>query len=175
MFKKIKLYWKMLKDYYRYSHDIELHGFAIGMNSYVDREKDLHILMLDYDTKDYSQVKESIEELQEFWRLADCHIYKTTNGYHAFFYFDIMPYGRVRMILQYAKFVDPLYKFISRYYDYKTIRCAGKYKKQDIKLHSIITGHRTPTLKELELGSLKCAEHQKLLDSHIMLNEKDLS
>ena len=174
LFAKIRILYRVIRDYFRYSHEAELFGFAIGFNSFVNREKDLHILMLDYDMQDFDPVEQSVTELIDFWNLSDAYVYSTNKGYHVLFYFDIMPYSRVRMIISYARDVDPLYKMISKFYDHKTIRAAGKYKKHDIALYKVIRGIRTPTLKELELGELKKMEHDKLFSLHTMLNKEGL-
>ena len=171
---KIRLFFKIIRDFFRYSHDAELHGFAIGFNSFVNREKDLHILMLDYDTKELENVENSIQELMNFWKLSDAYLYSTNNGFHVFFYFDMMPYARCRMIINYAKYVDPMYKHISRFYDHKTIRVAGKYKEHDIRFLKVIKGPRSPSADELELGELKLKEHDQLLGLHDMLNKDRL-
>jgi hypothetical protein len=171
---KLRLFFKMVRDYFKYSHDAELHGFAIGFNSFVNREKDLHILMLDYDTDDFKKVRESVCELIDFWNLSDAYIFSTKKGFHVFFYFDIMPYARSRMIINYAKYVDPLYKHISRFYNHKTLRAAGKYKDHDIRFKKVIKGKRNPSLEELELGELKAKEHLQLLGLHIILKKERL-
>ena len=148
--------------------------FAIGMNSDVDSKKDLHILILDFDEVTVDEVNESIKELQNFWSLSDAFIYRTKNGFHAYFYYDIIPYTRVRMIINFARFVDPMYKFISRFYDYKTIRVVGKYKERDIFFEKIIKGERDPSLREVELGNLKRKEREYLSSMGNIINKKNL-
>jgi hypothetical protein len=140
----------------------ELRALAIGMNSTVDFTQDLHIVMLDYDIDDFEKVTESVWELQEFWGLADAHIIRTAAGYHAFFFWDLVPYARLRQIIDYARFVDPLYKYISRFYNHKTIRVSGKYKKRDLQYIGIIRGIRQPTLFEQEIGNMKLEEYMAL-------------
>lgn len=152
--------------------DKQLRDFAIGMSSEVDIKRDLHILFLDYDDVPLQQVEESVRELQSFWNLSDCFIYKTRNGFHCYFYFDIMPYSRVVMILNYAKFVDDKFRYISRYYDYKTIRTSGKYKERDISFEKMIKGPRVPTSLEAELGDMKRKEREYLSNMHMF--NKDL-
>ena len=131
---------------------------AIGMNSEVDIKKDIHILFLDFDKATLEEVEESVIEAQKFWDLSDCFIYSTRNGFHAYFFYDHMPYSRVLLILNYCKYVDDQFRFISRYYDYKTIRQSGKYKQLDIKFVKMIPGSRVPSLREVELGDLKRRE-----------------
>jgi len=157
--------------------EIELQSFAIGMNSTVDSDKNLHILMLDFDIEDKEKVRESIQEIQEFWNLADAYVYTTKNGMHVLFYEDIMPYERCKMIIAYAKYVDPLFKYISKYHNHKTLRVAGKHgMQQDIELYSVWPGKRTPTEEEREVGMLKRREHQELLKVNITISkEKKLS
>jgi hypothetical protein len=160
----------LLLDYFR-KKDRYLKEFAIGMNSDVDIKKDLHILFLDFDDVSIGEVEESISEIQEFWNLSDCFIYRTKNGFHAFFYYDIMPYSRVKMIMDYAKYVDPMFKYISKYYDYKTIRVAGKYKIKDISFVKVLHGKRIPNLRESEIGNLKRKERELLSNCGSMLNK----
>lgn len=169
--------WKHLKAIVRYlkREEYDLRQFAIGMSSEVDIKKDLHLLFLDYDGCDLEQVEDSIKECQNFWNLSDCFIYKTHNGYHAYFFYDIMPYSRVLMILNYAKYVDDKFRFISRYYDYKTIRQAGKYKERDIYYVKMLSGSRQPTLWELEVGDLKRRERKYLAGMSNMLREDKLA
>lgn len=139
--------------------ELQLRAFAVGINSSVDMVANLHVVMLDYDVKDLDLVRESVDDLQFFWRLADAFIYRTKNGFHVFFWYDHVPYERLKMIIDYAKYVDPMYKFIGRYYDHKTIRVAGKYRKRDIEFVTVWPGKRTPLPKELERGEMKMKEH----------------
>lgn len=149
--------WIQLKD-----KEIELQNLAIGINSTVDFTQDKHIVMLDYDIKDLQQVRESVKEIQLFWNLSDAEIFKTRNGHHVFFWYDQIPYGRLRQIIEFARYVDPMYKYISRFYDHKTIRVAGKYKEKDIEFVEKISGRRKPTEMELSLGALKKSEHSMM-------------
>ena len=144
-------------------HDIDLKTLAVGMNSTISIDQNLHILMLDYDVQDLHAVKESIHECQKFWNLADCYIYKTKNGFHALFYYDIMPYERCKMIIDYAKYVDPMFKYISRFYAHRTLRTVGKHKTADIQFLLLLPGKREPTKKEWEWGELKRKEHSLLM------------
>lgn len=143
-----------------------LQDLAIGFNSSVNIEENMHILMLDYDIKDIRKVKESIRECQEFWDLADCYIYETKNGFHALFYYDHMPFERCKMIIDYAKYVDPMFKYISKFYSHKTLRTAGKHKEADIHLRLLVPGMREPEELEWTLGELKRKEHKALLPKH---------
>ena len=122
--------------------EMELRSLAVGMNSTVDVTQDLHIVMLDYDIQDKVKVVESVRELQKFWRLSDCELFRTKHGYHAFFWYDHVPYGRLKMIIEYAKYVDPLYKLISVFYDHRTVRVAGKYPENDIVASGVVVGVR---------------------------------
>jgi hypothetical protein len=146
--------------------DMYLSAMALGMNSYVDIENDKHMLFVDYDIKDYGRVHNSIKDLQGFWSLSHAFVYATAKGYHAFFFYDNdLPYSRIKMILDYAKDIDPMYRFISRLYDHKTIRVAGKYKEQDIKFHSVVKG-RTPTADEILVADAKRKEYSLLKQMH---------
>lgn len=162
IFKKLRQ-WKM----YRKLMEKEklLRSVAIGMNSSIDIEENLHIVMIDYDVKSLDAVEDSVWELQDFWGLSDAYIYQTKNGFHVFFWYDHVPYERLRMIIDYAKHADPMYKYISRYYNHKTIRVAGKYKQRDIFFVKKIHGIRTPLQDELERGELKRREHSMLLQA----------
>ena len=167
--------WNRVKGIWQYfgRKDKELRDFAIGMSSEVDIKKDLHILFLDYDKVSLESVEESVCELQKFWNLSDCFIYKTRNGYHAYFYYDIMPYSRVVMILNYAKYIDDQFRYISRYYDYKTIRVAGKYKERDIFFEKKLSGLRKPSVLDAELGDMKRKERE-ILSGHRTMFKKEL-
>jgi hypothetical protein len=168
---KLKLFWKMLKSYIRYSKEAQLRDVAIGMNSFIDREHNIHLLMLDYDEVSYERVESSVKEIQSFWKLSDAFIYKTRRGHHVIFYFDHMPYSRVKMIINFARDIDEQFRYISRYYSYKTLRVCGKYQDQDIQFKTIIPGIRQPTLVEVEKGSAKKMEHDLLMGFHPMINK----
>ncbi len=166
---------KTFKNFLKYREKLmvveSLRNYAIGMNSYVDLENDVHILMLDYDIDDLDKVRESVREIQMFFKLSDAHIYKTLNGYHAIFYYDHMPFTRTKLIIDYAKYVDPMYKHISRYHDHKTLRVMGKHKG-DIKFDRIIPGVRPSTDEEFEIGKLKRSEHSILMNKSINIRKK---
>lgn len=136
---------------------------AIGVNSTVDVTQDLHIVMLDYDIMDVERVIESVKELQDFWGLSDISVYRTRHGHHAIGWYDQVPYERLRMIVDYARYVDPLFKYISRYHDHKTLRVAGKHDLPDIVLDRVLQGKRRPTVIEVQRGELKRKEHTQLL------------
>ncbi len=142
--------------------EIELQQTAIGINSTVGA--DSHIVMLDYDEKDMDKVIESIIELQEFWNLSDAFIYQTRNGHHVFFWYDQIPYERLKMIIDFARYVDVMYKYISRFYNHKTLRVVGKYKDRDIFYIEKIDGRRKATKDEKEIGELKRMEHSQYIN-----------
>ena len=144
-------------------HELEISNLAIGMNSTVDVTEDLHIVMLDYDIKSVEKVIESVWELQEFWNLSDAEIFRTKNGHHVFFWFDHVPYERLRMIVNFAKYVDPMFKYISRYYNHKTIRVSGKYANRDIWFVQKVEGVRPPVDHEFQIGRMKKAEHAQFV------------
>jgi hypothetical protein len=146
--------------------EMEIRNLAIGINSTVDLTADLHIVMLDFDIHDIDKIVESVDELQGFYRLSDAYIYRTKNGHHVFFWYDHVPYGRLKQIIEFAKHVDPMFKYISRFYDHKTIRVAGKYKHRDIQFVKKVTGGRSPTELELDRGTMKQEEHRSLLQVH---------
>jgi len=132
------------------------------MNSTVDLTQDLHIVMLDFDIKDVEKVIESVYELQDFYNLSDAFIYSTKNGFHVFFWYDHVPYGRLKQIIEFARYVDPMYKYISRFYDHKTIRASGKYKHRDIRFAMEVGGKREPSTIEKRIGEMKRSEHRML-------------
>lgn len=153
-------WWQQARLWWRArSAEQKLQQLAIGINSVVDPTQDEHLVMLDYDTKDLGKVRRSVKELQEQWRLADAHIYRTRHGHHAIFWYDHVPYERVKMIVNYARSVDPMFKYISRYYDHKTLRVAGKYSKSDVVFDRMLPGRRKPTRREWQLGEMRRREH----------------
>lgn len=145
------------------NQEMLVQSLAIGINSTVDLTEDKHIIMLDYDIHDIQRIRDSVKEVQRFWNLSDATIFRTKNGHHAFFFYDIVPYERLKMIINYARDVDPMFKYISRFYDHKTIRVSGKYTFKDIQYSEVIPGIRSPTMEEMELGSLKREEHKLLI------------
>jgi hypothetical protein len=170
MFEQFKSFKRFIKLNKLIDEEIILKQSAIGMNSTVG--DNLHILMADYDIKNRSKVVESIEEMQKFWNLSDAYIFRTKNGYHVFFWYDIMPYTRVCQIIGYGKFIDPMYVNISKYYSHKTIRVKGKYKIQDIAFEGIVPGCRDPTDEEWEIGELKRKEHAFLIGCKVDAEER---
>jgi hypothetical protein len=141
----------------------ELTAFAIGMNSTVDITQDLHCILMDFDITDQEKVENAVIEAQQFWALTDCYLFSTKHGFHAIIFHSLVPYSRLRMILDYTLHVDPMFRYISRFYDHKTIRVAGKYKEKDIHFVKVIKGVRKPTKEEFELGELKRLEHQSMI------------
>jgi hypothetical protein len=149
-------------------------SLAIGVNSTVDEGLGLHIAMLDFDGVSKEKVVASVREVQNFWNLSDAYIYRTRHGFHVLFYEDQVPYERLRMIIDYAAGVDPVFKYIGRYHDHKTLRVAGKHGKvQDIVFECIVPGKRVPSEIEAVRGLLKRQEHQALLGANIQKMDKD--
>jgi len=175
IFRLCSIFWSRLKGIWNYfgRKDQRLQEFAIGMSSEVDFKQDLHILILDYDEVSLEKVEESVRELQSFWNLSDAFIYKTRRGYHCYFYYDIMPYSRVVMILNYAKFVDDQFRYISKFYNRKTIRVCGKYKERDIFFEKKLSGLRKPSVLDAELGDMKRKERE-ILSGHRTMFKKEL-
>jgi len=149
--------------------EIQDRQIAIGINSYTNIERDEHMLMLDYDTKNILTVMNDTKELSSFFHLSDYEIYRTNNGYHVFFWYDnTLPYSRLKLIIDYSR-CDTSYKYISRYYNYKTIRASGKYLIQDITYIGAFTGKRIPTKDEREIAALKQKEYRAL--KNILVDE----
>jgi hypothetical protein len=140
-----------------------LQDLAVGINSTVDFTEDKHIVMLDYDTKDFARVKRSVEECQRFWNLSDFFIFSTKHGFHAIGFYDHIPYSRLRMVIDYARDVDNMFKYISKYYSHKTLRTVGKYRRKDIAFKTLLQGVRKPSKQEFELGEMKRKEHMYLI------------
>jgi hypothetical protein len=157
--KRVALTWRAIRSENDFMH---IGSFAVGMNSSVDIQRDEHILFLDYDTIDPKEVEESVIELQDFWGLSHCWIFKTKNGHHAIFFYDIMPYSRCLQLIDYAKGVDPQFKFLGRLYGHKTLRVAGKHHSKDIVFLRRIRGVRRPSRRDIALGNLKMREHKIL-------------
>lgn len=161
----------LIKKLYREEH--LLREFAIGMNSFINKEHGVHIVMLDYDTDSLEFVLKDLKELIAFFSLSHCEVFRTHKGFHAFFWYDHVPYSRLRMIIDYSR-CDEQYKYISRYYDHKTIRASGKYSQLDTSFVVGLRGARTPTQEQLELGLLKRREYFALRQMHEMLNKEGL-
>jgi hypothetical protein len=154
-FRKFRKLWKRREQ--------DLSQFAIGVNSTVSIQEYLHAVFLDYDIQDMDKIRESVKEVQRFWNLTDAYLYRTTNGYHAIIWHSHVPYGRLKQIVEFAAYVDPMYKAISNQYWHKTLRVAGKYAKQDIVFERIMPGVRKPSEDEWSRGEMKRKEHAQLL------------
>jgi hypothetical protein len=159
----VKEFLEFRKAWHLRGAELEFSNFAVGVNSTVNLQEDLHLVMLDFDIDDLDKVRDSVRELQEFWKLTDAYVYKTMHGYHVIFWHSHVPYTRLRQIIDFAKFVDPMYKYISQQHNHKTLRSRGKYENQDIVFERIIPGVRNPSKRELELGELKMKEHADLM------------
>lgn len=168
---KIKLINRILN--YLVKKEIKQRNYAIGLNSTIDVDKDKHMLFLDYDTNNLSDVLSDVKELVEFWNLSDFEIFSTIRGNHVFFWYDNnLPYSRVKMILNFSR-CDNLFKYIKRYYNHSTIRASGKYRNgySDLRYIGKFTGKRKHTKEEHELGELKRKEYLLLKDIKIFKNE----
>lgn len=141
--------------------EIKERQLALGISSYISIDKDVHIVMLDYDILDLKYVLEDIKDLIHHFYLSDYEIYRTSKGFHVFFWYDRVPYSRLKMIIDYSR-CDKTYKYISRFYDYKVLRSTGKYKQQDIFFVGRYSGKRLMTRDERELGNLKRKEYIEL-------------
>jgi hypothetical protein len=157
LWSSVRLWWAARESERKLQH------LAIGVNSTVDIENDEHVVMLDFDTADLEKVRRSVKELQEQWNLSSACLYRTKHGYHAIFWYDQVPFERVKMLVNYARYVDPMFKYISRYYDHKTLRVAGKYAKGDVVFDRVVPGKRPPSKQELVRGEMKRKEHAALM------------
>ena len=167
--KKIRMFFKFLN----YTSEQDMRDFAVGFNSFINKEQDLHIIMLDYDIKDLNFVKADASEITEHFKLSDFEIYKTQNGYHCFWFYDFYPYSKLRLLIEFSR-CDNQFKYISRFYDHKTIRVAGKYKNLDIKFIGKFAGIRKATPYQMEIGNLKREEYVRLKSLHKSLNKNNL-
>ena len=145
--------------------------YCIGINSYIDDIKDQHIIMIDYDDLSKEETIKDIRRLQQIWKLGKADIFSTNNGYHVFFFWDFVPYSFLKLIIETSR-ADKMYKYISRFYNYKTIRVSGKYKELDIKFVKRIKPRRVEfiTDKDWKLGQLKRTEYLNLRRIHPMIN-----
>lgn len=142
--------------------EIKQRQLAIGINSFIDKERDCHMIFLDYDTLDLGFVLNDLNDLSRHFHLSDFEIFRTSKGFHAFFWYDNnIPYSRLKMIIDYSR-CDIMYKYISKFYDHKTIRASGKYVISDISFIGKYSGKRIMTNSERELGNLKRKEYIEL-------------
>jgi hypothetical protein len=170
----------VIKKFVRFVRKDKMHDlreFAIGLNSNIS--SDSHIIFLDYDTKAqnmaFVEVEYDIRELIRHFDLSDAEIFQTHNGYHCFWWYDHVPYSRLKMIINYSR-CDPMFKYISKFYNYKTIRAAGKYQELDIMWYKVVKGQRSPSPKEVEIGGLKRKEYfglRKIHESFVKENLKE--
>ena len=154
--------------------EIDLRGVALGMNSFIDQKNDVHCVLLDYDTSNDLFVMADVCEIMEHFKLADCELYETAQGFHAIFFYDHIPYSRLVQIINFSR-CDEQFKNISRYYNHKTIRSAGKYRQLEIKFFKeILSPFRRRTDHEMRLGLLKKEEYLRLHGLHDMINPSTL-
>jgi len=157
-------------------HEIKERQYAIGINSFINILKDRHMLFLDYDRElNFKEALDDCEELCNFFNLSDYEIFSTGGGgYHIFWWYDNnLPYSRVKMIIDYSR-CDNMYKYISRFYDHKTIRATGKYiknKYNDLKYVGKFSGKRTPTAEQRNLGELKRKEYLLLKEQNFFIEK----
>ena len=152
--------------------EIQQRQLALGINSFISVEDNLHIIMIDYDILNITNVLESVNELTDFWNLGPYEVYSTKNGFHVFFWWTFVPFSRLKMILDYCRYIDESYRYISRYYNYKTVRASGKYITPDINFVGKFNGKITPSKDERELGDLKRKEYIEL--KKIVFNKEHL-
>lgn len=165
---------RIYKQFIRYikKDNLLLEQFAIGINSFIDKKNNFHCVMLDYDGCSLNFVTKDVKELQEHFKIGDVDVFSTSQGFHCFGWYDSIPYERLRMIVDYSN-CDPMFKYISRYYDHKTIRASGKYQDLDTKfIKRIISKHFKPV--DTMIGELKRNEYLELRDTHKILNKKGL-
>ena len=104
-------------------------ALAVGMAGMVNSK---YLPLLDYDKKAFGEVVSNVAWLQQTFNLHQCSVYKTTNGYHARFFYDPhFTFEQVLKIVQ-ASDSDSNYKRLVK----KTGRCinrvSGKYCGNDI-------------------------------------------
>lgn len=161
---------KIIRKLLRYlsKKDIKQRTYAIGITSKIGEDR--HIVILDYDTLNLQFVLYDLKELCDFFNLSEYEIYETKKGFHVFFWYEDIPYSRLKMIINFSR-CDESFKYISRFYEWKTVRCSGKYKIKDIHYIGKFKGKRTPKKEERELGELKRKEYLLLKNQKILKDE----
>jgi len=109
--------------------------------------KNLFYLTIDYDGEDIADVERDIKSLQQKFLLGDAELYKTTSGFHTYFFLDNqMGGGKLLEILKTSQFADR--KFIATVEEGlksdkgAILRVSGKYEKRDIFHTKHIPGSR---------------------------------
>lgn len=88
----------------------------LGIQSFADKEKATHIIMIDYDKINYENMEKDVKNIQEKYCLSDFYIFKTNKGFHAYC-LDIMPFLDAFCVIWTSK-ADELYKI----YQFKKIQ-----------------------------------------------------
>jgi hypothetical protein len=111
-------------------------AIAWGIASLVTADNG-HVVLLDYDIQDFHKVYWDVIGLIKKYKLSDCHVYKTKNGFHAVFYYNVMRWKKLLKIIMRSK-VDWKFKSLASENRKVVLRFAGKYKINDIYQYTII-------------------------------------
>jgi len=145
-------------------------NLAIGVTSFLNKARDEHIVILDYDDVTLNKVLIDVKQLIEVWKLGHAEIYGSNRGYHVFFWWDCVPFTKLQLIA-YSSFCDKRFKDAG--YGYKTIRVAGKYKKPDVTFIKTVKSKYYQSNNKV-MGDLKRQEHGKFQELHRILNKARL-
>lgn len=84
---------------------------------------------IDYDEKNYMEVKRDVGNLIEKFKLGDCLIAKTgASNYHAFFFYEMLNWEDIIEILESSKLIDPKFLQMKKDTGQLRMRVAGKGK-----------------------------------------------
>lgn len=125
-------------------------SIALGISSRVTADG-LHIPMIDYDEKNYVKVYFDCIKLIKVFKLSDCFVYKTKNGYHAIFYYDLMSWDKAYKIILRSN-CDWMFKSLTGKFKKAVLRVGGKYTEPDIQPYSIISSPYRPAEIYQEFG-----------------------
>lgn len=103
---------------------------GINSNSFFDsKERNKHILMLDYDEKSLEEIEEELKRIQQKYDLPDMHIYKSSEtGYHVYC-FTPLTYEEMLKIVMDTN-ADKGFKYCILKYGYATLRITPKKFKE---------------------------------------------
>jgi hypothetical protein len=148
-------------------------AIAIGTSSLIDSKQNLHIPYLDYDNKTIEEVATDLQKLTKRFQLRTGYIFKSHNGFHAIFPFDVRSWKEVKNIIRNSR-VDWRYKSFADEYGRTFLRVAGKYKKFDIKFVGITKSPYSASHDECIIGNGILESHEDLFKLNNEINFKGM-
>jgi hypothetical protein len=140
-------------------------AIAIGTSSLVNSRHNLHSVFIDYDGKNKEEVVADVNKLINRFHLRNASLFKTCNGFHAIFFYDVREWDEVKKIIRASK-ADWRYKSFCDEYGRVFLRIAGKHKQFDIRYFGTIVSPYKATKDETLIGNGLKKTHTDLFKIH---------